>query len=168
MTQKVNRERQADLGLALVMIAVSAAVWWEASKLRPAPFDPLGPKSFPMWIAGALGLLSVGAIIMILCRRALGRSDTSLILGIGDEAPADYALRPGLALIATGLTVAYVAALTLTSAGFLWATIAYIGVLGWAMSDRTPRHTFIAAAVAVIGGCAITYLFTKIFILDLP
>lgn len=168
MNQQQRRERRADLGLALVMIVVSAAVWWQASKLAPAPFDPLGPKSFPMWIAGALGLLSVVSVIVILCGRALGRSDTSLILGIGEEAPTDYTLRPGLALIATGLTVVYVAVLTLTGLGFLWATIAYIAALGWAMSDRTPRHTIIALAIAVIAGFGITYLFTKIFVLDLP
>lgn len=168
MEPQKRRERRADLGLALVMMIISAVVWWEASKLASAPFDPLGPKSFPMWIAAALGLLSLVAIIIILVGRALGRSDTSLILGIGDGTPTDYALRPGLALIASLLTVAYVAALTLTGAGFLWVTIAYIGALGWAMSDRTPRHAIIAAVIAVVAGGAITYLFTKIFVLDLP
>lgn len=168
MDSGTGRQRRVDLWLAVAMAVVSAIVWWEASKLRPAPFDPLGPKSFPMWIAGALGLLSLVSIAVILLGRALGRSDTSLILGIGDDAPTDYALRPGLAVTAALLTVAYVAALTLTGIGFLWATIAYIGVLGWAMSDRTPRHTMIAAAIAVAAGCTITYLFTKIFVLDLP
>jgi hypothetical protein len=163
-----RRQRQADLWLAIVMAAVSAVVWWEARKLAPAPFDPLGPKSFPMWIAGALGLLSVVAAIIVLCGRTLGRADTSLILGIGDDTPTDYQLRPGLAVAASALTVAYVAVLTLTGTGFLWATIAYIGALGWAMSERTRRHAIIAAAVAVIGGIAITFLFTKIFVLDLP
>lgn len=168
MNQRIQRERRADLWLALAMIAVSAVVWWEASKLAPAPFDPLGPKSFPMWIAGALGLISAVAVIIILCGRTLGRSDTSLILGIGDEAPAEYALRPGLAVAASLLTVLYVAVLTLTSAGFLGATIAYIAALGWLLSDRTKRHTVIALAIAVIAGFAITFLFTRIFVLDLP
>ncbi len=168
MDSSTRRHRQADLWLAVAMAAISAVVWWEASKLAPAPFDPLGPKSFPMWIAGALGLLSVAAIVTILCGRALGRSETSLILGIGDEPPTDYALRPGLAVAASVFTVIYVAVLTFTGVGFLWATIAYIGLLGWVMSDRTPRHNIIAVAVAVLAGCGITFLFTKIFILDLP
>lgn len=168
MDTGTSRQRRVDLWLAIAMAAVSAIVWWEASKLGPAPFDPLGPKSFPMWIAGALGLLSLVSIVAILAGRALGRSDTSLILGIGEEAPADYALRPGLAVTAALLTVAYVAVLTATGIGFLWATIVYIGALGWAMSDRTPRHALIAAVIAVIAGSAITYLFTKIFVLDLP
>jgi hypothetical protein len=163
-----RQQRRADLGLAIVMAIVSAAVWWEASKLAPAPFDPLGPKSFPMWIAGVLGILSVAALVVTLCGRTLGRSETSLILGIGGEAPTDYELRPGLGIAAALLTVAYVAVLTLTNIGFLWATMAYLAILGWAMSERTPRHTIIALAIAVIGGFAITYLFTKIFILDLP
>jgi hypothetical protein len=121
-----------------------------------------------MWIAGALGVLSLISIVVILAGRALGRSETSLILGIGDDAPTDYALRPGLAVAASILTVVYVAILTFTDVGFLWTTIAYIGVLGWAMSDRTPRHNLIAAATAVVAGAGITFLFTRIFILDLP
>jgi hypothetical protein len=163
-----RRQRHADLWLAVFMAAISAVVWWEARKLAPAPFDPLGPKSFPMWIAGALGVLSLISIVVILAGRALGRSETSLILGIGDDAPTDYALRPGLAVAASILTVVYVAILTFTDVGFLWTTIAYIGVLGWAMSDRTPRHNLIAAATAVVAGAGITFLFTRIFILDLP
>ncbi|MBM3599880.1 MAG: tripartite tricarboxylate transporter TctB family protein [Alphaproteobacteria bacterium] len=168
MTTGSERQRRADIVMALVMIAVSAAVWWEASKLPPAPFDPLGPKSFPMWIAMALGGLSVVAVIMALFGRALGRAETSLILGIGEEAPEDYALRPGLAVLAAVITMAYAAALSFTGISFLWATMAYIGALGWAMSDRTRRHTIIALAVAVISGAAITLIFTKIFVLDLP
>ncbi len=168
MEPSTRRQRQADLWLAVAMAAISAVVWWQASKLAPAPFDPLGPKSFPMWIAGALGLLSIVAIVMLIVGRALGRSETSLILGIGDEAPTDYALRPGLAAAAAILTVIYVATLTFTGVGFLWATTAYIGVLGWAMSDRTPRHNVTAVAIAVLAGAGITLLFTKIFILDLP
>lgn len=168
MDSGTRRQRQTDLWLAIAMAAISAVVWWESSKLAPAPFDPLGPKSFPMWTAGALGLLSVVAIIIILCGRALGRSDTSLILGIGDDTPTDYALRPGLAVAASTLTVAYVAILTFTPIGFMWATIAYIGALGWTMSDRTPRHNLIAAVTAVVAGVGITLLFTKIFVLDLP
>lgn len=168
MDLSTRRQRHADLWLAVAMAAVSAIVWWEARKLAPAPFDPLGPKSFPMWIAGALGLLSFVSIVVVIAGRALGRSETSLILGIGDEAPTDYALQPGLAVLASLLTVAYVAALTFTGIGFLWATIAYIGVLGWAMSERTRRHTLIAAIIAVLMGSGITILFTKIFILDLP
>lgn len=168
MGSRMSKQRRADLWLAVAMMAISGAVWWEASKLAPAPFDPLGPKSFPMWIAGTLGVLSAVAAISVLCGRALGRAETSLILGIGDEGPAEYVLRPGLAVTASLLTLVYVGVLTFTGIGFLWATIGYIGALGWAMSDRTLRHGVIAALVAVIAGGAITYLFTKIFVLDLP
>jgi hypothetical protein len=168
VNEQIRHQRRADLWLAIAMMAISTVVWWEASKLAPAPFDPLGPKSFPMWIAGALGLLSLAAVIVILCGKSLGRSETSMILGIGEEAPSDYTLRPGLAVAASLLTIAYVAVVTLTDLGFLWATIGYIFALGWAMSDRTKRHTVIAATTAVVAGVAIHLLFTKIFILDLP
>lgn len=161
-------ERRADAVLGVVMLAVAALTWWEARKLPPAPFDPLGPKTFPIWLSYVLAALA----ILLLARLALGldvgRSTTRLILGVGDEAPTAYRLRPGLAVFAFAWTVAYTAALTVTPVSFLVATIVYMAALGWAMSDRSPRQAATAAAIAVIGGAAINYTFTKIFVVALP
>jgi len=168
MSPERLKERRTDAVLGAVMLAIAAVTWWEARKLPPAPFDPLGPKTFPIWLSCVLA----GLAILLLARVALGldvgRSTTRLILGVGDEAPAEYRLRPGLAVFAFGWTVAYTAALTFTPVGFLVATIAYMAALGWAMSDRSPRQAATAVAIAVIGGSGIHYVFTRIFVVALP
>jgi len=160
--------RRADAVLGLAMLAVAALTWWEARKLPPAPFDPLGPKTFPIWLSGVLAALALVLLARLALGLRVGRSATSLVLGVGGEGPAEYRLRPGLAIFTFAWTVAYAAVLTFTPVSFLYSTIAYMAALGWAMSDRSPRQAAIAAAVAVIGGAAIHFTFTRIFVVALP
>lgn len=163
-----QKERRVDAIAALAMLAVAAITWWEASDLPPAPFDPLGPKTVPVWLCYALGALSLIVLGRLALGLKIGQSTTSMILGVSGDAPTDYRLRPGLAVFSFLWTVAYTAALTFTPVSFLVATIVYLAVLGWAMCDRSRRQTLIALAVAVIGGIAINYTFTRIFVVDLP
>lgn len=49
--------RVADAVYAVPLFVVAGMVLTEAGRLAPAPFDPLGPKTFPVWIAyGLIGL----------------------------------------------------------------------------------------------------------------
>lgn len=168
MSANTSKERRVDAIVGLVALAIAGVTWWEARGLPPAPFDPLGPKTVPIWLTYALAALAVVILGRLALGLRIGQSTTSMILGIGGEAPTDYRLRPGLAVFSFLWTVAYTAALTFTPLSFLLATIAYLAVLGLAMCDRSRRQVLIALAVAVIGGFAINYTFTKIFVVDLP
>jgi hypothetical protein len=168
MAPERPNERRADAVLGVAMLAVAALTWWEARKLPPAPFDPLGPKSFPIWLGGLLAALAIVLLARLALGLAVGRSTTSLVLGVGGEAPVEYRLRPGLAVFAFAATVVYAAVLTFTAVSFLYSTIAYMALLGWAMCDRSPRQRALAVAVAAIGGAAIHYTFTRIFVVALP
>jgi hypothetical protein len=168
MAPERSSERRADAVLGLVMLAIAAITWWEARKLPPAPFDPLGPKTFPIWLSYVLAGLALVLLARLALGLRIGQSTTSLVLGVGGDAPAEYRLRPGLAVFAFAWTVAYTAVLTFAPVSFLYPTIAYMAGLGWAMSDRSLRQAAIAAAVAVIGGAAIHFMFTRIFVVALP
>lgn len=163
-----SKERRVDAIAALVALAVAGVVWWEASALPPAPFDPLGPGTIPVWLCYVLAVLALVMLGRLALGLRIGQSTTTMIMGISGEAPTEYRLRPGLAVFSFVWTVAYTAVLTFTPLGFLAATIVYMAGLGWAMCDRTPRQTVISLAVAVIGGFVIHYTFTKIFVVDLP
>lgn len=168
MEPDTTKSRRADATLGVAMLAVALLIWWEARKLPPSPFDPLGPKSFPIWLSYALAALSIVLLVRVALGLRVGQSTVSLVLGVGGDAPAEYRLRPGLAAFVFACTLAYAAVLTFTPLSFLWSTIAYMAVLGWAMSDRSPRQTALAVAVATIGGAAIFYTFTRIFVVALP
>lgn len=168
MSANTAKERRVDAIVALVALAIAGATWWEARGLAPAPFDPLGPKTVPTWLTYALGALALVILGRLALGLRIGQSTTTMILGVGGDAPTDYRLRPGLAVFSFLWTVAYTAALTFTPISFLAATIVYIAALGLAMCDRSRRQVSIALAVAVIGGFAINTTFTRIFVVDLP
>ena len=138
-----------------------------ALKEPPATYDPLGSGTAPLWVAGALGLLSLLLLVKALLGMRIAQSQQSLIVGLDDDAPPDYALRPGLAAFTMAATVAYAGALA-AGLGFLWSTIAFLAALGVAMCDRSPRQLAVAGTIAVIGGVGIDALFRKLLLVPLP
>jgi hypothetical protein len=147
------------------VLGVAAAVFF-AARLEPkALYDPFGPGTAPMAVAAVLALLALILLVRSLLGHRVGQAAQGLILQM--NAPVDYRLRPDLVAVTFATTMAYVAAL---SAGlpFLWSTIAFLLVLGGAMTDRRPRSLALAAAVAVIGAVAIDALFRRVLLVILP
>jgi len=162
-----GRTRRIDT-IAGTLLLVFALVMVGAARREPPPgYDPLGSGSAPLWVGGALAVLALLLLAKALLGMRIAQSQQSLIVGLDGEAPPDYALRPGLAAFAMTATVGYVAALAL-GLGFRWSTIAFLGALGAAMSDRSPRHLALAGAVAVAGGFGIDLLFRKLLLVPLP
>ncbi len=157
----------ADVVFALAVMAVAGMTWREASGLPPPLYDPLGPASVPTWLC--MVLLTLGGVLLVRAVLGLriGHATQSLILGIAEDAPTSYRLRPLLAVLGFAITVAYLAALSV-GMRFLWATMVFLAVLGIAMSDRSRRHVAIALAIAVVAAVAIDFLFRRVFVVDLP
>lgn len=162
-----RRERRADIGLALLMLGVSLVAFWQAWKLPPSRFDPLGPGSFPLALAAILGVLSVAALGLTLRGRDIGRAETSMVLGL-DDTGGSHRRRPWLAAGTLAALVVYGLVLQYTPLGFFWATAAAIAGLGAAMSSRTPRHLAIALVVGVAMSGLLTWLFGRVLLLSLP
>lgn len=163
--QEATRRRRADAVAAVVVLAVAAVVFVAARREPKALYDPLGPGTAPMAVAAVVAVLALVLLLRSLLGLKVGQSAQSLILRT--DAPTDYRLRPDLAAIAFATTVAFVAAL---SAGlpFLWSTLAFLLVLGGAMTDRRPRSLGIAAVVAAVGAVAIDALFRRVLLIQLP
>jgi putative tricarboxylic transport membrane protein len=149
------------------MLGVSLVAGWQAAKLPPSRFDPLGPGSFPLALAGILGLLSLAALALTLRGRDIGRAETAMVLGV-DAGEGSHRRRPWLAVGTLAALVAYGLVLQFTAVGFFWATAVLIAGLGAAMSRRTPRQLAIAAAVGLAMSGLLTWLFGRVLLLSLP
>ena len=77
--------RAAEIAYIVLILAVAVVVWREAGKLPPAPYDPLGPKAFPLWVSYALAALALRCRRGSLFGRALGTRRDSMVVGL-DEA----------------------------------------------------------------------------------
>lgn len=160
--------RRTDFIFAVTILVVAGITWWEATKLAPAPFDSLGPKTIPIAICIGLVGLALLMLLRLAIGAAIGASKTSLILGLGDDPTATHRTRPWLAVLTYAITTGYVVALSLPGISFLIATVGYIAALVIALGERRPRDLALAGIVAVVGGAAIDVLFRTIFGVDLP
>lgn len=164
---EASRQRHVDALAAIVVLAVAVGVFL-AARLEPkALYDPFGPGTAPMAVAAMLAVLAIVLLARALLGLRIGQSAQSLILGLDGAPPEDYRLRPELALVTFVTTVLLVAAMAV-GLPFLWSTLAFLFVLGAAMTDRRPRSIGLAAVVAVVGAVTIDFLFRRILFVQLP
>ena len=105
----ISRTPRADIGLALAVGTFAAVMLWQAQKIPPPFFDPLGSAAAPRAVAIILAVLA--ALILL---RALAA------MPFGARAREEgYRPRPDIAVGITLAAIGYVAAMDLDLLGFL-------------------------------------------------
>ena len=165
---KPARRIGPDLAFGLFCLLVAGVLYREASRLPDSPFDPLGPGSVPMMVAGLLGFLALVLLGRLALGMGIGSAAQSLIAGMNRDEPPTHRRRPLTAIIGYAMTVAYVAVMHLDWLDFFWATLAYMTALGLLLLPRTPRAWIAAVVIAVVSAAAMQYIFTRILFIDLP
>ncbi|MGI9426819.1 MAG: tripartite tricarboxylate transporter TctB family protein [Hyphomicrobiaceae bacterium] len=150
----MSRSARAEVIVSLIIIAICAAVLYESLGLPPGSFEPLGPAPVPQATAGLIIFLS-GLVIVTAFRRGTDPADSEV------EQPVS-------ALFLFVLTAIYVALLHSRKVDFgvLTAVFLVIAILGL---ERFRAGALLPAAItgAMIGfGCK--FLFTQVFVVDLP
>jgi hypothetical protein len=163
--QQDRIRRTAEIAYIVLILAVAFAVWREAGKLPPAPYDPLGPKTFPIWVSYGLAALGLAMLARLLFGRALGLAAQSLLTGL--DGAATHALSPWTALLTLLLGFAYAAALSFRSVPFLPATMVYLFLAGAALGPLTRKRLIVLAVFAVVAAVALDLVFRMLFQLDL-
>ena len=146
-----------ELLVCLAFAILAGAVLVEASSIRPGFFEPLGSGPVPRataWGIIALAALAAASAAMRLIRGERGAQD-------GDERWLD-------ALAVFGLTGLYLAALTWRVTTFsVMTTIYLVLTIGLLVGFRRARLPWVAAVAAVVGFGG-QYVFTRVFVIDLP
>jgi hypothetical protein len=150
-------DRRFDIGVALVLIVIAAIAIWEAADLPPGTFEPLGSARVPQMTAGLIILLSLWVIV-----RAMLRED-----GVGDAEPFGTARWRDAAIVAV-LTVVYVAALHFRITTFAIITTVFLTATIFVLVRFNVAKLPIILLVAAITGFGCQYLFTRVFVVDLP
>ena len=165
------------LGYCLVIL-ITAPFAWEANKLPPGVFDPLGSGAVP---------LAVSVCILVLCVLGLLRqwlavskhkveieptNEQEISSGVeSSEVSQDdssWEKTPHLVLILLLTTIVYclafqmrLASFTVLSTLFLWSAI-------FVLSDRSRTHLIRSLVVALVFSFVFFFVFTRIFVVDLP
>lgn len=157
--------RRAEIAYIVLILAAAALVWREASLLPPAPYDALGPKSFPIWVSYGLAALAVAMLARAVLGKALGRAAQSMVTGLGGA--ATHAPSPRAAALTLLLAFAYAAALSFRNIPFLPATAIYLFLACAVLGPITRKRLTVAALFAVAAAAALDLLFRTLFQLDL-
>ncbi len=158
------RFAKGDAAFAVSMIAVALLTMWGVRNQPKAPYDPIGAAAVPFWTAAIVLALAVVLLARVGLRHSTRGSSTALFT-MSEAIDDSYAISHRLSVYGIGLAILYAAAIP--HLGFMLASIGYMAVFGWVLSDRTPRAAAIVAAVAIVGGAGLDFGFRALLI-DLP
>ena len=154
----MSQRARLDVGISLFLIAVSAAFLWDSRNIKAAVFDKLGPAPVPRLICAVVIVLCVIIMIQAFLKRPAQE----------ETAAADFTPRPVMAtvvLLATGL---YIAVMASRRVSFSVATIIFLTLTISGMCGFRKRGSLAGLIIAVIMGLGCQYLFTEVFVIDLP
>ncbi len=157
--------RIAEIAYIILIFAIAGVMWQQAGNLPPAPYDPMGPKFFPMSVSVVLGALSLAMLIRVLMGRGLGRAMQSMVTGL--EGGGEHVQRPLTAVLTILLAIGYAIAFNFPSIGFFPATAVYLFLSGLVLGSLELKRVAGVAVFAVVAAYALDLLFRVLFQLDL-
>lgn len=158
----MERRPLTEIGVSALVLLVCAVFWIQAYRLPPGTFEPLGSGPVPMYTA---------AIVILCCLIVMVRGFIALSRGPGVAASFDAEFRGGSprgALWMIGMTIVYVALLHMRVASFGVVTFVFLTLLIWALEGFRMRTLLPALITAAIASFGAEYLFTQVFVVDLP
>ncbi len=151
-----------EIGVMTLIALVCVVVWISASALPPGSFEPLGSGPVPKYTALVVFLCCLFVIFRAV-RRIAVQKDVPLALSL-----EMIGGRPMMAVLMLLLSCIYVAIIQTRAVHFAPLTIVYVTLLIWGMEGFSRRKLLPAVLTATVAGLGASYVFTRIFIVDLP
>jgi len=156
---------RADFGLSVCLIVICCGVLWETRKIPPGSFEPLGSAPIPQAVAVLIIVLCLAIMAHAIYRWARGADGGS---EEGSFEEDSFRPRPWAASLVFGFTLLYVAAMAFSLTSFAIATSLFLFVSISFLTGFERRTLPLAGLVAVGVGFGCQYLFTQVFVVDLP
>jgi len=150
---------RTDIGVCLFLIVICCAVLFEAAKLPPGSFEPMGSAPIPQ---------ATAALIILLCLVVMARAAWMMMRGHVAVATDDQPPRRMDAAVIFAMTMMYVLLMQLRVAGFALITAIFLFFAIAFLTRFTPRSLPLAALVGLLMGYGCQYVFTQVFVVDLP
>lgn len=158
--------RTAEIAYVVLILVVAGVFLQQALQLKPAPYDPMGPKALPLGVSVALGLLGLVMALRLLLGRGLSRTAQSMVVGFEDEGDS-HVRKPLTAVLVVLLAIAYAISFGFAQIGFLPATAVYLTLSGLVLSRVSWRGLALNIAFGVVAAVLLDLLFRVLFQLDL-
>ena len=146
----------AGIVVSVLTIAIAALFLWDARRYPASPFEPIGSGAIPGGVAAAALVLS--AILLAQSVRALLASRLA-------DAPQELTWRVAATFL---LTVAYAALLASGLVRYAFATVAFVALGVLVVAENPRRLAAWTAAIALVLGFGLDYVFRTIFVTNIP
>ena len=154
----MNLLQRFEVWVSLLVILICLIFLWESWDLPPGSFEPLGSGPVPQATAFVV-IFCAGLVILNALKKSVQLSEN-------EETKEKPSIRAGL--IISSATVVYSLVLHLRVMPFAWMTTLFLIITIWGL-EKFGRKKFLPALItAIIIGFASEYLFTEVFIVDLP
>ena len=154
----MNLLQRFEVWVSLLVILICVIFLWESWDLPPGSFEPLGSGPVPRATAFVV-IFCAGLVILNALKKSVQLSEH-------EETQEKPSIRAGL--IISSATVVYSLVLHLRLMPFAWMTTLFLIITIWGL-EKFDRKKFLPALItAIIIGFASEYLFTEVFIVDLP
>ena len=154
----MNLLQRFEVWVSLLVILICVIFLWESWDLPPGSFEPLGSGPVPQATAFVV-IFCAGLVILNALKKSVQLSEN-------EETKEKPSIRAGL--IISSATVVYSLVLHLRLMPFAWMTTLFLIITIWGL-EKFDRKKFLPALItAIIIGFASEYLFTEVFIVDLP
>ncbi|MEM9221234.1 MAG: tripartite tricarboxylate transporter TctB family protein [Pseudomonadota bacterium] len=144
--------------MAVFFVTACLFILWETRTIPPGTFEPLGSAPVPQATAVFIMMLSIAVAIGALRKIRSGVTD----------APPDYQPRPVDAICVAALTIVYVLALDHRVMDFAPLTALFLFISITLLVRLRPAAMAMAGLVGAIVGWGAQYIFTRVFVVDLP
>jgi uncharacterized membrane protein len=150
---------KTDIGVSLFLIVVCSLVLWEARKIPPGVYEPLGSGPVPRTVAGLIILLCL--VVMVQALRRMARSEAA-------AGEAEFPLRYLDAAGVVAVTLIYILGLALELTSFAILTTVFLTLTIGFLTRFRRRELMVALVLGLVMGFGCEYLFTQVFVVDLP
>jgi hypothetical protein len=157
----MDRRPLTEIGVSALISLICAVFLTQALALPPGRFEPLGSGPVPIWTS----VVVIACCLAVIVSAALSLRGTSIVAAAQLEFSGGYPIG-GVTMM--GLTVTYVAALHLKLAGFGIITFVYLLLMILSMEGFSRRRLFPAVILSAVAAFGAQYVFTEIFVVDLP
>ena len=154
----MNSLQRFEVWVSVLMMLICAVFLWESWDLPPGTFEPLGSGPVPKATAFVIILCCIWVIIT-----ALKISPATEEMEPDEEG---LSISAGVLIFIT--TILYTVLLQFRVMPFSWMTTLFLFFTIWGLEQFSRKKLLPALLTGVIIGFATEYLFTEVFIVDLP
>ena len=154
----MNLLQRFEVWVSLLVILICLIFLWESWDLPPGSFEPLGSGPVPQATAFVV-IFCAGLVILNALKKSVQLSEN-------EETQEKPSVRAGL--IISSATVVYSLVLHFRLMPFAWMTTLFLIITIWGLEKFDQKKFLPALITAIIIGFASEYLFTEVFIVDLP